>query len=383
MSERDAFERVVDGLNEAMFDDASWAETSELIDEVFRAKGNVLVFADEHPKGDIEVFFAKCYFRGIDRSAWVQEYFRDYYAEDEHPPRLRVLPDATIVPLAELYSDEERKTSRAYNEVFRRFGGRKGLIMLLDGPVGSRITWGIADPVDTTGWSSSQFDMVARVIPHIRQYVRVRSTLVEAGALGGSAVELLGNTRTGVIQLDLRGRIVEANARAREMLLRNDGLSAGNGELRAAMPAGHDRLERLLARALPRFGEQATSSSMLARRPSGLANLVLHVTPVRDREGAYRSRGVAALVLIVDPAARVGVKPALVQRVLGLTPVESEIAVLLAEGRTARQIAAATGRGYGTVRTHVKHMLAKLGVSRQVEVVQLVLALSSFPASRD
>ena len=131
------------------------------------------------------------------------------------------------------------------------------------------------------------------------------------------------------------------------------------------------------------FGGQAVGGSMPVRRPSGLANLVLHVTPVKDREGAYRSRGVAALVLIVDPAARAGVEPALVQRVFGLTPVESEIAMLLAEGLSAPPIAAATGRGYGTVRTHVKHMFAKLGVSRQVEVVQLVLALLSFPPSRD
>ena len=383
MSERDAFERVVDGLNEAMLDDARWAETSALIDEAFRTKGNVVVFANEPAKGDIEVFFAKCHFRGIDRSAWVREYFRDYYAEDEHPPRLRALPEAKVVPLAELYSDEERKTSRAYNEAFRRFGGRNGVIVLLDGPGGSRITWGIADPVDAGGWSSSQLDMIARVVPHVRQYVRVRSALADAGALRGSAVELLGNTRTGVIELDLRGRIVEANARARAMLLRNDGVSAANGELRVALPADHDRLQRLLARALPRFGEAAASGSMLVRRPSALASLVVHVMPVRDREGAYRSRGVAALVLIVDPAVRARVEPALVQRVLGLTAVESEIAVLLAEGLGAPEIAAATGRGYGTVRTHVKHMFAKLGISRQVEVVRLVLALSSLPAARD
>ena len=38
---------------------------------------------------------------------------------------------------------------------------------------------------------------------------------------------------------------------------------------------------------------------------------------------------------------------------------------------------------YSTVRTHLKHIFAKLGVSRQLEVAQLVLALSSLPVSRD
>ena len=87
-------------------------------------------------------------------------------------------------------------------------------------------------------------------------------------------------------------------------------------------------------------------------------------------------------MLVVDPIDRARVDPGLVERVLGLTPAETEIAVLLAEGRTPRQIAAATGRGYSTVRTHLKHMFVKLGVSRQVEVVQLVLALASLPVSR-
>ena len=55
---------------------------------------------------------------------------------------------------------------------------------------GSRIVWGIADPVD--GHSSSQIETVSRVLPHLRQYVRVRSALVDAGALGTSVAELLG-----------------------------------------------------------------------------------------------------------------------------------------------------------------------------------------------
>ena len=74
--------------------------------------------------------------------------------------------------------------------------------------------------------------------------------------------------------------------------------------------------------------------------------------------------------------------PGLVQAKLGLSPTESEIAVLLAEGRTTREIAATTGRGYSTVRTHLKHIFTKLKSSRQFEVAQLVLALSSLPVSR-
>ncbi|MYN64366.1 MAG: hypothetical protein F4X11_04970 [Acidobacteria bacterium] len=58
------------------------------------------------------------------------------------------------------------------------------------------------------------------------------------------------------------------------------------------------------------------------------------------------------------------------------------MAVLLAEDRRTREIAVTTGRGYSTVRTHLERIFAKLAVSRQLEVAQLVVALSSPPVPR-
>ena len=75
------------------------------------------------------------------------------------------------------------------------------------------------------------------------------------------------------------------------------------------------------------------------------------------------------------------VDPDFVVAVLGLTPAEAEIAVLLAEGHTLRQIAEATGRRYGTVRSHLKHTFSKLDVTRQFEVAQAVHSLSILPGS--
>ena len=163
------------------------------------------------------------------------------------------LPDSRIVPTADLFSKEELKTSLAYNEGSRRYGEQNGLIVRLDGPSGSHIVWGIADPVDASGWSSSRVAMIARILPHLRRYVRVRSALADAGALGASLAELLDNTHAGVIHLDRGGRVVEANDSARELLRRDDGLSDAGGTLHAAWPEDDTRLQALLARALPRL----------------------------------------------------------------------------------------------------------------------------------
>ena len=67
---------------------------------------------------------------------------------------MRTLPDGKIVRVAELFSEQELKTSRMYNEALVRFEGQKGLIVRLDGPLGTRIVSGIADPVDANACHS-------------------------------------------------------------------------------------------------------------------------------------------------------------------------------------------------------------------------------------
>ena len=383
MKRGDALGRIVELLNEAMLDDGRWQEASALIDKASGAKGSILTFGDEPTKNNLRIFFSKAFYRGVDRSAWQREYFLNYYRNDEHLPRLRALPDSKVVPVAELFSGQELKTSRMYNEALVRFDGQNGLNVRLDGPRGSGIVWGIANPMDGNGWSSSQVNMISGVLPHLRQYVRVRTALADTGALGTSVAELLDSTRVGVIQLDSEGWILEANDSAAELLRRNDGLSDQGRVLQAATTEDNSRLRDLLARALPHLMQYGVSGSMMVRRPSLLPRLAVHIKPVANREVDYRSRHVAVLVLIVDPVGRARIEPGLVQSMLGLTPTESEIASLLAEGRTLRQIAAITDREYSTVRTHLKHVFVKLSVSRQFEVTQLVLALADLPVSRD
>ncbi|MCE2484928.1 MAG: hypothetical protein J4F42_05410 [Desulfurellaceae bacterium] len=48
--------------------------------------------------------------------------------------------------------------------------------------------------------------MIKGVLPHLRQFVRVRQALAGAEALGASLTALLDNTQIGIIHLDQRGQ---------------------------------------------------------------------------------------------------------------------------------------------------------------------------------
>jgi DNA-binding CsgD family transcriptional regulator len=57
-------------------------------------------------------------------------------------------------------------------------------------------------------------------------------------------------------------------------------------------------------------------------------------------------------------------------RTEGLTPAESRVAALVAEGRTNREVAAALFLGERTVETHLSHVYAKLGVRSRAELAR-------------
>ena len=376
MSEQDAFERIIESMTDAMLDDSRWPGVAALIDEACGLTGNDILVA-EGPKDDVRVLFVGAYTRGQRREDQEREYLENYHPTDERVPRFRQLPDGRLAHVRDLFTPDELKTSSTYNEMLLRDGGQNSLCVRLDGPDGSSIAWGLRDPVDSDGWGTSRIRMVTRLLPHIRQFVRVRQALVRAAARNNTTtVALLENSRIGVVQLDRRGRILEVNDRARSILRQGDGLSDREGMLSARWPADEDRLKRVVGDALPASASPAVSGSMLLRRSPVLPPFVVHAKPVSVPQADYGARHVAALVLIADPGHPNRVRHELVATVLGLTKRESLVAVSLAAGKSVRDIAEATGCTERTIYLHLQQIYRKHSISRQADLVRLVLSLA-------
>ena len=376
MSEQEAFERILASLHEAALDRAHWATASALIEEALGAHGSSMTFGDGSCEEDIRIYFLWQFFRGQRHPELEREYHEVYYPLDERPPRIRHAPDSQLFHITDLLTEEELKTSATYNELLVRGHARNAIHVRLDGPNGSRIVWVVNDPVDGDGWSSAQLDSIRRLLPHIRQTVCVQQALAGVGALGATLADLLDTTGLGIVQLDGRGRIVAANDCARDVLRTGSGLFDEGGFLYARTAEDNAELQRLLTRALPPFGAQGAGGSTLVRRSAAQPPLVVHVNPVGRQETDLRVWPVAALVVVVDPASGIGIDAGVAAAALGLTGMESQVAVLLVQGMSVREVAAATGRGESTIRSHVKHMFTKHRLSRQADLVRLVLSLA-------
>ena len=379
MNPDDAFERCLELLYEAALDDARWPAASTLVEEAVGFDGNALIVGEGFDD-DARLNFARSLRRGDSCDDLVREYFEVYYPHDEKVPRIRRLPHGQLVHAADLYTEDERKTSPTYNENLPRSGGENGLFTRFDGSDGQRIIWNLGNPVGGDGWRSAGLRLLERLLPHVHRIVLIRQALAAADALGAGLAGLLENDRIGVVQLDRGGRVLAANGPALEILRRGDGLLDRDGTLDARLPADRTRLRRLLGRALPDlFGEAPSGGSMTVQRPSGRSRLGLHVMPVGDRAADFGGRGVAALALAVDPARRPRIDAQRIAVTLGLTPSEGRMAALMAEGLKVSEIAAAQGWSENYVRWLVQQTYRKLDVSGQVALVRQVLAADALP----
>ena len=128
---------------------------------------------------------------------------------------------------------------------------------------------------------------------------------------------------------------------------------------------------------MPLWSGHGVAGSMTVGRPSNLPRLLLHVSPVHVRRPYDGDRVIAGLAMVVEPEIPPGLDARLVGEVLGLTAAESEMAVMLSLGRGVRDIAETTGRKSGTVHDLIKRANKRLGISRQVDLVRLVLQLAA------
>ena len=381
MAEEDRFGRVLENLYGAALGDIEWVTAAASINDMIRTRGHSLTYVDVGPGGGPEIRFSRFFLGAHRRQDLEQSYFRDYYPRDEAIPRLYGLGDGEMVHKPDLYTDREKKTSAAYNEFRRVNRTRNGLFMGLEALDGQGIVLSFGDSAEREGWGHDQIRAIERLAPHLRHFARVRRAMADARALGASLAELLENRRSGIVQLDRCGRILEASDRAGDILLRHDGLCDAGGVLAAGHPGENAELQRLLARALPPHGVQGAGGSMKITRGKARTPLVLEIHPVQGMGAHCRARRVAALVLVVDPAARPRVDPELAARLLGLSPAESRVAVAVAAGQTAAGTADALGCAESTVKTYLKRVYRKLGIRRQAGLVRRILSLEALRGS--
>jgi len=215
------------------------------------------------------------------------------------------------------------------------------------------------------------------VLPHLKRSIQIQSRIdsleCERQMLAGTVNRML----LGVISLAQGGEILEINDEARRILAERDGIWRGPNGLQADNPDDKRELQRLVQRALGHGSGSAGGGmveAMPISRPSGRARLSVVVKAVPAGDWCDTRKRPAAVIFLRDPDCNTA-PPSLdlVRRLLGLTRVESRMALLLTEGYTLDEAAEMMNIRRNTARTHLRSIFCKTGVTRQTMLVRLLL----------
>lgn len=206
------------------------------------------------------------------------------------------------------------------------------------------------------------------IAPHVRAAVRTNLMLADQwSALACDAFEMLS---IPAFVCDQVGRVRRLTPSAEALVTGNCGLElkfsrlgAGRGTESVALATAIEAASR------DRRVSSAASHVVIVHGPDGTQPLVLDIIPLPNRTliSAFEAR---VLVLVRGVGANGDRRrSALLQSAYGMTTAETEIALQLTQGKLPEAIARQRNVSVGTVRTQIKALLAKAGVSRQVELV--------------
>jgi DNA-binding CsgD family transcriptional regulator len=217
------------------------------------------------------------------------------------------------------------------------------------------------------------------IVPHMRRAVLIGHVIDLKTAEAASLADTLDGLTAGMFLVDDTARIVHANASGHVMLADDDFLCASDGRLVAADGQTDRKLREIFGAA--GSGDAAVGVKGIAVPLSSREgeSYVAHVLPLTS--GARRRAGAnyaaVAAVFVHKAALDTPSPPEVIAKAFGLTASELRVLLGIVEVGGVSETAVALGVAEATVKTHLHHLFAKTGTSRQAELVKLVAGFSN------
>jgi DNA-binding CsgD family transcriptional regulator len=309
-----------------------------------------------------------------------RQYKEHYGSIDVWTQRAILRPEGFVCTSAVLCPPTEM-ARQEYNDFLLRFSASHGMFGMVENTGESLASIGFYRDLSQPEFDSAEVQLLSFLVPHAHQAFKLHKQFSNLKAQQEGIDKALDMFPTGIVFLDARGQIVFMNRKASEIVSQRDGLLVTRNGLRA------ERQEEsaLIAKAV----QQATSTSKAdklavtgtlfvsrhARQP-----LQVLVCPIRDSANTALGAAPSARVIafITDPSETRRPTQDVLRTLFGLTPAECRVALLLSDGHATAKIADMVGVTSHTVRSQIKSIFSKTGVSRQSELIRLLLNNSGF-----
>lgn len=237
-------------------------------------------------------------------------------------------------------------------------------------------------------FEAEALEFVEWLLRHCERALTLDCRLEHAQAIRSSLFDSLARMGAGVMLFDRSGLVTACNSAA-EILLHGGGMKLVAGRPTPTDLSARYRLDEAMMSVLRGEGDPGLPCPRPVIIPRGFDQrpLVAYILPLRTDAAARiwhkPAKSVAGLVLLTDTAHKDDLDPALVRDYLGVTLSEARVAAQIGRGNSPRAAASCLGITEATVRTTLKRVFSKTGVSRQSELAVLISRLGLFVEPRD
>ncbi len=225
-------------------------------------------------------------------------------------------------------------------------------------------------------FEQSDLDFAARIQPHMTRAYELSRQIAQPMGVIRNLAEALQHSPHALFLVDADCSLTFANTVAERLLARERGLIVIGGRLTPAQSDAARRFEMLIGHAARRDGAR-TGGSMSVPRPGARFPLALRTAPLPLDDGPVFRATAPVLVSVTDLEADVSTPTHELTDLFGLTPAEVKLAAAVFEGLSLPEAAEQFGISTNTVRFQLARIFDKTGVSRQAELVKLMMRLAS------
>ena len=311
----------------------------------------------------------------------------DAYVEmafsDEYDPRPVFAAEHPFKPFhwSMVSGIDEFRSSRLYTELFEPHGCHDQLMVAIpletNASRATHLGLGVWRDPEKGHYGREACERLGRFVPHMKRVYELQQRLIASQIADNPAVDVLELVPIGIMLCDSLIHVQYANAAARQIVEREDGLSVRHRQIRTGRPELTDQLRDLIGRAVagaaadPLFAPETLS----IERPSGKTPFLVMISPVSPSAqmlGTDLLRQPVAVVYVSDPDMQQETSEELLQRLFGLTAAEAHLLKSLVGGASLKSAARSADIAESTARSYLKQIFAKTGTGGQADLIRLI-----------
>lgn len=221
-------------------------------------------------------------------------------------------------------------------------------------------------------FSEADLATLQSLYPHFRRALHIRRAFYKLRDERSSLQAALTRLTLGLIVLNPNGQIDFVNPVAKSLLENHSGLFINSHNcLQAYHPKEQHQLQDLI-HSLLQSNKPDVDLAMGVHHPQQTHPINVLLTKTDPKDNSIGLPKVAVYLSSADSAFSVCSER--LTSFYSLTPAESSVAIALANGLTLAQISSAHTVSIETVRTQLKSIFQKMGVSKQQDVIRVLLS---------